>query len=125
MHLVEVLLPLNDNEGRPFDSKKFSALREVLTERFCISRDLALSRFSSLGRAIAHIRMVALRFWPSFGSCPVNLALTNSKAVTAALAGPSHNSAMEGSIRSKLTSGLPGPSGHQTSSVFRQTACIF
>lgn len=34
MHLVEILLPLNDNEGRPFDPEKFSALRERLTERF-------------------------------------------------------------------------------------------
>lgn len=34
MYLVEILLPLNDNEGRPFDSEKFSALRERLTERF-------------------------------------------------------------------------------------------
>lgn len=25
MHLVEILLPLNDNEGRPFDPEKFSA----------------------------------------------------------------------------------------------------
>ena len=30
---------------------------------------------------------VTLRFSPSFGSSPVNLALANSKAVTAALAG--------------------------------------
>lgn len=34
MYLVEILLPLNDNEGRPFDSEKFSTLREILTERF-------------------------------------------------------------------------------------------
>lgn len=34
MHLVEILLPLNDNEGRPFDPEKFSALRDRLTERF-------------------------------------------------------------------------------------------
>lgn len=34
MHLVEILLPMNDNEGRPFDSEKFSAVRERLTERF-------------------------------------------------------------------------------------------
>lgn len=34
MHLVEILLPLNDNHGRPFDSEKFSALRERLTDRF-------------------------------------------------------------------------------------------
>lgn len=34
MHLLEILLPLNDNEGRPFNSETFSALRERLTERF-------------------------------------------------------------------------------------------
>lgn len=34
MHLIEILLPLNDNEGRPFESEKFSAIRESLTERF-------------------------------------------------------------------------------------------
>lgn len=34
MHLVEILLPLNDNEWRPFDSEKFSAVHERLTERF-------------------------------------------------------------------------------------------
>jgi hypothetical protein len=34
LHLVEILLPLNDNEGRPFDPERFSALRDRLTERF-------------------------------------------------------------------------------------------
>ena len=34
MHLVEILLPLNDNEGRPFDSDKFSAVRDRLADRF-------------------------------------------------------------------------------------------
>jgi hypothetical protein len=34
MYLVEILLPLNDNEGRPLDSEKFSEVRETLTERF-------------------------------------------------------------------------------------------
>jgi hypothetical protein len=36
----------------------------------------------------AHISTVTLRFSPSFGSSPVNFALANSKAATAALAGP-------------------------------------
>jgi hypothetical protein len=35
----------------------------------------------------AHISTVTLRFSPSFGSSPVNLALTNSKAAIAVLAG--------------------------------------
>src|SRR5450631_2291201 len=73
----------------------------------------------------AHILTVTLRFSPSFGSAPVNLALANSKAVTAALEGPSHNSAVKGSIRNKHTSGLFGPPGHHTSSVFRQAAFVF
>src|SRR5450759_3291337 len=55
---------------------------------------------------------------------PVNLALANSKAATAALAGPSHNSAVKGSIRNKHTSGLFGPPGHHTSSAFRQATFV-
>jgi hypothetical protein len=34
MHLVELLLPLNDNEGRPFGPEKYTAVREHLIERF-------------------------------------------------------------------------------------------
>ena len=34
MHLVEMLLPLNDNAGRPFGSEKYAAVREHLIERF-------------------------------------------------------------------------------------------
>jgi hypothetical protein len=34
MHLIEILLPLNDNEGRRFASDKFSGVRDSLTERF-------------------------------------------------------------------------------------------
>jgi hypothetical protein len=34
MHLVEILLPLNDNSGRPFGAEKFAAVREHLTEWF-------------------------------------------------------------------------------------------
>ena len=34
MHLVELLLPLNDNSGKPFDLAKFDAIRQHLTERF-------------------------------------------------------------------------------------------
>jgi hypothetical protein len=68
---------------------------------------------------------VTLRFSPRFGSSPVNLALANSKAVTTALAGPSHNSAVIGSTLNKHTSGSLGPPGHHTSSVFRQAAFVF
>ena len=34
MHLVEILLPLNDNNGRPFAAEKYAAVRQHLTERF-------------------------------------------------------------------------------------------
>ncbi|MDQ4088447.1 MAG: hypothetical protein M3177_10635 [Pseudomonadota bacterium] len=34
MHLIEILLPLYDNEGRPFGPALFGAVREELVERF-------------------------------------------------------------------------------------------
>jgi hypothetical protein len=34
MHLVEILLPLNDNNGRPFGAEKYVAVRQHLAERF-------------------------------------------------------------------------------------------
>ena len=34
MHLIEILLPLNDNSGRPFGAEKYAAIRQQLTERF-------------------------------------------------------------------------------------------
>ena len=34
MHLIELLLPLNDNGGRPFGAEKYAAVREYLIERF-------------------------------------------------------------------------------------------
>jgi hypothetical protein len=34
MHLVEILLPLNDNSGRPFRIERYAKVREHLTERF-------------------------------------------------------------------------------------------
>src|SRR5665213_1002416 len=83
------------------------------------------SRLNRAGLAtLAHILTVTLRFSPSFGSCPVNLAFANSKAVTTELAGPSHNSAVKGSIRNRQAPGSVGPPGHHTSSVFRQAALI-
>ena len=34
MYLVEILLPVSDNSGRPFDATKYANVRELLTERF-------------------------------------------------------------------------------------------
>jgi hypothetical protein len=34
MHLIEILLPLTDNSGRPFDAAKYAAIRRHLTARF-------------------------------------------------------------------------------------------
>jgi hypothetical protein len=34
MHLIEILLPLNDNSGRPFDAASYAAVRQHLTARF-------------------------------------------------------------------------------------------
>src|SRR5450759_4314427 len=88
----------------------------------CVVIDNRLDK--SLGSR-AHISTVTLRFSPSFGSSPVNLALANSKAAIAVLAGPSHNSAVRGSINSRHTSGSVGPPRHHTSSVFRQTTSVW
>jgi hypothetical protein len=34
VHLVEILLPVADNEGRPFAAHKYADVREELTHRF-------------------------------------------------------------------------------------------
>jgi hypothetical protein len=34
MHLIEILLPLTDNDGRRFPEEKFTAIREELTQHF-------------------------------------------------------------------------------------------
>jgi hypothetical protein len=34
MHLVEILLPLHDNSGQPFEPEKYAEVRQHLTERF-------------------------------------------------------------------------------------------
>jgi hypothetical protein len=34
MHLIEILLPVADNHGRPFDQQRFDELGDVLTEKF-------------------------------------------------------------------------------------------
>ena len=34
MHLIEILLPLTDNSGKPFKREKYAEIREQLTQRF-------------------------------------------------------------------------------------------
>ena len=34
MHLIEIFLPLNDNNGRPFGAESYAAVRKHPTERF-------------------------------------------------------------------------------------------
>ena len=34
MHLVEILLPVADNEGQPFEVHKYAVVREELSRRF-------------------------------------------------------------------------------------------
>src|SRR5947199_10106283 len=63
-----------------------------------------------------HILTVTLRFSPRLGFSPVTHVLANSNAATAALAGPSHISAVIGRTRSRQPFGSPGPV-HQALSV--------
>ena len=56
MHLVEILLPLNDNSGRPFRAEKYAEVREHLTERFggltAFSRSPAQGTTSDRGKTV-------------------------------------------------------------------------
>jgi hypothetical protein len=49
MHLVQLLLPLYDNEGGRFDEGPFAAVRQELTRRF--------------GGVTAHVRSPATGLW--------------------------------------------------------------
>ncbi|HEX6911365.1 MAG TPA: hypothetical protein VF142_13255 [Longimicrobium sp.] len=49
MHLVQLLLPLRDNEGRPFPREMLDEVRHALTERF--------------GGVTAHLRAPAAGAW--------------------------------------------------------------
>ena len=49
MHLVQLLLPLRDNEGQPFPRASVDAVRHELTERF--------------GGVTAHLRAPAAGAW--------------------------------------------------------------
>jgi hypothetical protein len=46
MHLIEILLPLTDNDGKPFDDAKFAGVRKTLTKEF--------GGFTAFTRAPAH-----------------------------------------------------------------------
>jgi hypothetical protein len=34
MHIIEIFLPLRDNEGSPFPASEFADIRKALTEKF-------------------------------------------------------------------------------------------
>jgi hypothetical protein len=76
------------------------------------------------GAAALVILTVTLRFSPRFGFSPVMRALTNSNAATAALAGPSHNSAVRGRTRNRQTFGSSGPFHHMLSLRFQISAAL-
>ncbi|WP_245557951.1 hypothetical protein [Deinococcus apachensis] len=49
MHLVQLLLPLYDNAGQPFEQVRYAPIRRTLTERF--------------GGLTAHVRAPAAGLW--------------------------------------------------------------
>ena len=49
MHLVQLLLPVYDNAGQPFEQARYSPVRQTLTERF--------------GGVTAYLRAPALGAW--------------------------------------------------------------
>jgi hypothetical protein len=100
------------NRGQPTSHRRAAGIRR---------RPYSGTAFIPL--AGTHILTLTLRFSPRLGSL-VSFALANSKAATAALAGPSHNCAVRGSIHIRHTLRSVGPLGHHTSSVFRQTAFV-
>jgi hypothetical protein len=56
MNLVEIFLPLNDNDGRPFGIEKYAEVREHLTEHFggltAFSRSPAQGTTSGGGKTV-------------------------------------------------------------------------
>jgi hypothetical protein len=56
VHLVELLLPLTDNEGKPFEAKLYAAVRSELTNRFggvtAFSRSPAKGSFREDGEVV-------------------------------------------------------------------------
>jgi hypothetical protein len=57
VHLVEILLPMSDNSGRPFGAEKYAAVREHLTDRFggltAFTRSPAQG-ITTMGKQIVH-----------------------------------------------------------------------
>src|SRR4051812_18150171 len=76
------------------------------------------------GTAALAILTVTLRFSPRFGFLPVMRALANSNAAAAALAGPSHSSAVSGRTRNTQTFGSSGPFHHMLSVRFQISAAL-
>jgi hypothetical protein len=56
MHLVQLLLPLTDNDGHPFPGAHFDAVRDELTARF--------------GGLTAYTRAPAVGLWGEGGGAP-------------------------------------------------------
>ena len=56
MHLVQLLLPVYDNSGRPFPAERFTAVRDELAERF--------------GGLTAYTRAPAEGLWSNDGGRP-------------------------------------------------------
>jgi hypothetical protein len=59
MHLVKILLPFNDNSGRPFAAEKYAAVRQHLTERFggltAFTRSPAQGTKTGGGKTVHHV----------------------------------------------------------------------
>ena len=56
MHLIEILLPLTDNEGKPFPAKKYATVRNLLMAEFggmtAFTRAPAEGLFETGGRTV-------------------------------------------------------------------------
>jgi hypothetical protein len=62
MHLVQILLPTADNDGRPFDEEIVSKVQKTLTDKF--------------GGVTAHIRAPAKGVWSHHGKHAVDDIVT-------------------------------------------------
>src|SRR5215208_4451763 len=71
MHLVQILLPLYDNDGRPLPRELFVAVRDELTERF--------------GGLTAHTRAPAVGLWKDDSARPTRDDIVIYEVMTAKL----------------------------------------